>query len=73
MQEVKGELAATQALLARCRSSFDALMEHYAEHPASANEPEFWHDVQTFVRALSAAQCIHELQRKVRRNTARWS
>jgi hypothetical protein len=56
----------------RCRSSFDALMEHYAEHPASANESEFWRDMHTFVRALSAAQRSHELQRKVRQHcTAR--
>ena len=66
LQEVEVELDATRSLVARCRGSFDALMEHYGEHPASANEVEFWREVQTFMHVLSAAQHTHAMQLQVR-------
>ena len=65
VQEVQAELGATQQLLARCQSSFETLVQHYGEHPASMHDLEFWRDVQTFVAALSAAQQRHETQTQV--------
>ena len=65
LQEVQTELVSTSQLLARCRSSFETLVQHYGEHPASTHDLEFWRDVQTFVAALSAAQQRHEAQTQV--------
>ena len=56
LQELQAEVDATNQLLGRCRSSFETLVQHYGEHPASMHDLEFWHDIQAFVAALSAAQ-----------------
>ena len=65
VQEVGPELDAADQQLARCRSSFDTLLQHYGEHPASANDLEFWRDVQTFVAAISSAQQRHVAETQV--------